>query len=301
MSRRSSRRATTSPGRATGPRPRARSSGRSPRTPRRPARTVRASRGRPAVRGRAATRAADGGAQAGRCTRTDRRARRTPGHRAGDTVTETGDQFAGTSAAEHEAQPAGGRGARARDPGHAAGRSRDPAEEWRDPEPVAEGDPDIDAAPTGTLVGGTPVGMDADAVEARAELARWLDRADFPSTGPELVEAARDHRAPDAVVAELRAAARGRDLRADRRRRPRAGLPDRDLSDARAGSRGAGSGARRPPPRRSPRRRGGGTAASRGSPSPPGAGPARCRPGRARRCRRRRATPAPGGCPRPGA
>jgi hypothetical protein len=45
--------------------------------------------------------------------------------------------------------------------------------------------------------------MDADAVAARAELARWLDRADFPSSGAALVEAARDHRAPDAVVAEL--------------------------------------------------------------------------------------------------
>jgi hypothetical protein len=77
------------------------------------------------------------------------------------------------------------------------------AEEWADPEPVAEGEPDVDAAPAGTLVGGTPVGMDADAVVARAELARWLDRADFPSTGPELVEAARGHQAPDAVVAEL--------------------------------------------------------------------------------------------------
>ena len=30
-----------------------------------------------------------------------------------------------------------------------------------------------------------------------------LDRADFPSDGPALVEAALDHRAPDAVVAEL--------------------------------------------------------------------------------------------------
>src|SRR3982750_4893217 len=70
-------------------------------------------------------------------------------------------------------------------------------------EPVAEGAPDTDTGPAGTLVGGTPVGMDADAVVARAELARWLDRADFPSTGPDLVEAARDHRAPDAVVAEL--------------------------------------------------------------------------------------------------
>jgi hypothetical protein len=77
------------------------------------------------------------------------------------------------------------------------------AEEWREVEPPAEGDPDVDADPAGTLVGGTPVGMDADAVEARAELARWLDRADFPSDGPALVEAARDHRAPDAVVAEL--------------------------------------------------------------------------------------------------
>jgi Protein of unknown function (DUF2795) len=77
------------------------------------------------------------------------------------------------------------------------------AEEWADPEPAAEGEPDIDSSPATTLVGGTPVGMDADAVVARAELARWLDRADFPSTGPALVEAARDHRAPDAVVAEL--------------------------------------------------------------------------------------------------
>jgi hypothetical protein len=77
------------------------------------------------------------------------------------------------------------------------------AEEWTDPEPAAEGEPDVDAAPHGTLVGGTPAGMDADAVVARTELARWLDRADFPSTGPQLVEAARDHRAPDAVVGEL--------------------------------------------------------------------------------------------------
>jgi Protein of unknown function (DUF2795) len=77
------------------------------------------------------------------------------------------------------------------------------AEEWTDPEPPAEGEPDVDAAPDGTMVGGTPAGMDADAVVARTELARWLDRADFPSTGPQLVEAARDHRAPDAVVAEL--------------------------------------------------------------------------------------------------
>ena len=77
------------------------------------------------------------------------------------------------------------------------------SEEWREVEPQAEGDPDVDRVPDGSYTGGTPVGTDPDAVAARAELARWLTRADFPSTGPELVAAARDHRAPDAVAAEL--------------------------------------------------------------------------------------------------
>ncbi|GAB3194734.1 hypothetical protein GCM10027261_13330 [Geodermatophilus arenarius] len=78
------------------------------------------------------------------------------------------------------------------------------AEEFREVEPVAEGEPDIAANPAGTLVGGVPVGMTEDAVVARAELARWLVRADFPNDGPGLVEAALDHRATDAVVDELR-------------------------------------------------------------------------------------------------
>ncbi|WP_448615392.1 DUF2795 domain-containing protein [Modestobacter sp. URMC 112] len=77
------------------------------------------------------------------------------------------------------------------------------AEEWKDPEPAAETDPDVDSSPADTLTGGVPVGMTPDAVVARAELARWLDRADFPNTGADLVEAARDHRAPDAVADEL--------------------------------------------------------------------------------------------------
>ena len=118
-------------------------------------------------------------------------------------MSETGDQFAGTS------QRSTKHSARLDDELQhevegmvRSGRSTH-AEEWADPEPAAEGDPDVDVSPADTLVGGTPVGMDADAVVARAELARWLDRADYPNTGPGLVEAARDHRAPDAVVAEL--------------------------------------------------------------------------------------------------
>jgi hypothetical protein len=118
-------------------------------------------------------------------------------------VTETGDEFAGTSERSTKHSPRVDEELEHDIQGMLRGGHSTRAEEWRDPEPVAEGEPDIDSAPNGTLVGGTPVGMDADAVEARAELARWLDRADFPSTGPQLVEAARDHRAPDAVIAEL--------------------------------------------------------------------------------------------------
>jgi hypothetical protein len=77
------------------------------------------------------------------------------------------------------------------------------AEEWRETEPSAEGDPDVDANPAGTFVGGTPVGMYPDAVVARAELARWLVRHDFPNDRAGLVEAARGRFAPDGVIAEL--------------------------------------------------------------------------------------------------
>jgi hypothetical protein len=118
-------------------------------------------------------------------------------------VSETGDQFAGASERSTKHSPRVDEELEHEMQGMLKAERSTRAEEWREVEPSAEGDPDIDADPGGTLVGGTPVGMDADAVAARSELARWLDRADFPSTGPDLVEAARDHRAPDAVVAEL--------------------------------------------------------------------------------------------------
>ena len=118
-------------------------------------------------------------------------------------MTETGDEFTGTSARstkhsarvddelEHEIE------------GMMRGNHTNRAEEWRDTEPVAEGEPDVDADPAGTLVGGVPVGMTEDAVVARTELARWLTREPFPGTREDLLEAARDHNAPDAVVGEL--------------------------------------------------------------------------------------------------
>lgn len=125
-------------------------------------------------------------------------------------MTETGDQFAGTSARSTKHNPRLDEELEHEVQGMLKAERSTRAEEWREVEPQAEGDPDIDTDPDGTLVGGTPAGTDADAVTARAELARWLDRADYPSDGPGLVEAALEHRAPDVVVAELRRLPAGR-------------------------------------------------------------------------------------------
>lgn len=118
-------------------------------------------------------------------------------------MTDPGGQFAGASERSTKHSPRVDEELEHEIQGMLKGEHATRSEEWREAEPVAEGDPDITADPTGTLIGGTPVGMTEDAVAARAELARWLDRADYPNTGGGLVEAARDHRAPDAVVAEL--------------------------------------------------------------------------------------------------
>ena len=106
-------------------------------------------------------------------------------------MSETGDQFTGASERSTKHSP------RVDDELEHEMQGRSTAES------SDEADPDLDANTGGTLVGGTPAGMDADAVAARSELARWLDRADFPSSGPQLVAAARAHGAPDPVVAEL--------------------------------------------------------------------------------------------------
>lgn len=119
-------------------------------------------------------------------------------------MSETGDQFAGAAERSTKHNPRLDEELEHEVQGMLKAERATRAEEWREVEPQAEGDPDIDTDPQGTLIGGTPVGMDRDAVVRRAELARWLDRADFPSSGPDLVEAALNHRAPDAVVDELR-------------------------------------------------------------------------------------------------
>ena len=119
-------------------------------------------------------------------------------------MSESPGQFAGTSERSTKHSPRVDEELEHEIQGMLKGEHATRSEEWREVEPPAEGDPDVDADPAGTLVGGTPVGMDEDAVVARAELARWLTRAAFPGDRDALVEAALDARAPDAVVDEIR-------------------------------------------------------------------------------------------------
>ena len=77
------------------------------------------------------------------------------------------------------------------------------AEEWADPEPAGDDQPDVDYAPDETLVGGTPEGIDAASVADRSDVARYLPRDAFPATGQGLRAAAAASGAPDDVLAIL--------------------------------------------------------------------------------------------------
>ena len=83
-----------------------------------------------------------------------------------------------------------------------AGRSTH-AQEWKDPEPSGEDQPDVDRDPDGTLQGAAPHGMTQDDVEGRSELARYLGRHAFPSPAALIAGTARENNAPDAIVERL--------------------------------------------------------------------------------------------------
>lgn len=69
------------------------------------------------------------------------------------------------------------------------------SEEWHDPEPTAEDDPEVWQNPV------TPGRTPAAPLEAvRLELARALGRTSFPAGSRHLVGVLRDRHAPDALV-----------------------------------------------------------------------------------------------------
>jgi hypothetical protein len=86
------------------------------------------------------------------------------------------------------------------------------AEEWKDPEPIGEDQPDADLAPDGTLHGGTPPGMTADDVEGRAELATFLGKDAYPMVREQIINLAIDRSAPDRVIDLVRRLPAGREF-----------------------------------------------------------------------------------------
>jgi hypothetical protein len=86
------------------------------------------------------------------------------------------------------------------------------AEEWKDPEPPGEDQPDADRAPESTLVGGTPTGMDADDVEGRSELASYLGKDCYPMVREQVINLAIDRQAPTRVVDLVRGLPSGREF-----------------------------------------------------------------------------------------
>ncbi|MDF3141202.1 MULTISPECIES: DUF2795 domain-containing protein [unclassified Streptomyces] len=71
-------------------------------------------------------------------------------------------------------------------------------EEWHDPEPSADDDPEVAGGPVGW-----PGPSTASLATVRLELARILGRSAFPATTRELIVALRRGYAPDALVEPL--------------------------------------------------------------------------------------------------
>jgi hypothetical protein len=80
------------------------------------------------------------------------------------------------------------------------GRRATRADEWRDPEPSADDEPEVDVAPDTTLVGGTPPGMTPEDVALRAELASYLGKSVYPAGRDELLVVLAQRQAPDRLV-----------------------------------------------------------------------------------------------------
>ncbi|MDT0264883.1 DUF2795 domain-containing protein [Streptomyces sp. DSM 44915] len=77
------------------------------------------------------------------------------------------------------------------------------AEEWRDPEPAADDDPQLAGGPVRPGAGGAEREQDDEAF--RFELARYLRRTDFPADRPELLAALDENHAPEPLVETVRA------------------------------------------------------------------------------------------------
>jgi hypothetical protein len=89
--------------------------------------------------------------------------------------------------------------------GHVQGGHSPRVEEWREPEPPGEGQPEASRMPDqDETVAAAPPGMTPADVAGRSELASYLRSSAFPADRAALVRVAADENAPDAVLAQLR-------------------------------------------------------------------------------------------------
>jgi Protein of unknown function (DUF2795) len=81
----------------------------------------------------------------------------------------------------------------------------DRVEEWHDPEPSGEDQPEAAQFPEPELDrrGGAPEGITVEETEQRAEFASYLHRSLFPAERGKLRRAAEEAHAPDWVVAAI--------------------------------------------------------------------------------------------------
>jgi hypothetical protein len=77
-------------------------------------------------------------------------------------------------------------------------------EEWRDPEPSGEDQPDADLAPSSTLTGGVPDGLTAAGVEERSELAAHLGKEIYPAHRDQVIDRLVQTNAPSRLVTAVR-------------------------------------------------------------------------------------------------
>ncbi|MBY8875755.1 DUF2795 domain-containing protein [Micromonospora sp. PLK6-60] len=85
--------------------------------------------------------------------------------------------------------------------GPGTGGSR--VEEFRQPEPAGEDQPEPKTVPRGALRSGNPQGMSSDDVEARSRLGRFITMTALPGDREALLANARENQAPADIVDAL--------------------------------------------------------------------------------------------------
>jgi hypothetical protein len=77
------------------------------------------------------------------------------------------------------------------------------AEQWREPEPAADGEPEASWVPEGHHGVDTEDDRDPDFRDERAKIGKYLPRSIFPATGEQIVAEAGKLNAPDDVLRTL--------------------------------------------------------------------------------------------------